>query len=115
MRLSVRWVIVTTSALTVIAGGSPETARHRYVQEMQDRLKLTRAQVSQLEAIMRDTRAKTHAARDTIQPQMLQIKHDHIERIKSILTPQQVPEYEKLVAEREQRSRDQEERDHNTH
>ena len=88
-----------------------EVARHRYLEEMHDRLKLTPAQMTQLGTILRETKAKTHAVRDTIQPQMLQIKKDHIERVKSILTPEQIPEYEKLVAEREQRSREQEERD----
>jgi len=100
---------------------SPETARHRYITEMQDRLHLTSAQLTQLEAILRDTRAKTRAVRESYQPQMLKIKQEHLERVKSILTPEQIPAYEKLVAEREQRAREQEERDrkndhqHSTH
>lgn len=88
-----------------------DVARHRYIQEMQDRLKLTPAQVTQLEAIMHDTKAKTRAVRDSYKPQMLKIKQDHIDRVKAILTPQQIPAYEKLVAEREQRAREQDERD----
>jgi Spy/CpxP family protein refolding chaperone len=97
---------------TVVAAPS-DAARHRYIQEMQDRLKLTPAQVTQLEAIMHDTKAKTRAVRDSYKPQMLKIKQDHIESVKAILTPQQIPAYEKLVAEREQRAREQEERDRN--
>ena len=42
---------------------------------------------------------------------MLKIKNEHISKVKSILTPDQVPAYEKLVAERERRAKDQEERD----
>jgi Spy/CpxP family protein refolding chaperone len=90
-----------------------EVARHRYITEMQDRLKLTAAQTAQLETIMRDTRAKSRAVRDSYQPQMLKIKQDHLERVKAILTAGQIPAYEKLVAEREQRARDQEEHDRN--
>jgi len=107
------------AATTVTA--SSDVARHRYIQEMQDRLKLTPAQLTQLESILHETKAKTRAVRDSYQPQMLKIKQDHIERVKSILTPEQIPAYEKLVAEREQRSREQEERDrrnehkHGTH
>jgi hypothetical protein len=100
-------------AATAVSASS-ETAHHRYIQEMQDRLKLTSAQVVQLETIMRETKAKTRAVRDSYQPQMLKIKQDHIESIKAILTPEQIPAYEKLVAEREQRSREQEERDRNS-
>jgi hypothetical protein len=99
------------AATTVIAS---DVARHKYVQEMQDRLKLTPAQVTQLEKIMHETKAKTRAVRDLYHPQMLQIKQEHVERVKSILTPEQIPAYMKLVAEREQRSREQEERDRNT-
>jgi hypothetical protein len=78
---------------------------------MQDRLKLTPAQLKQLEGILDDTKAQYHAVRDSYKPQMLKIKQAHIERVKSILTPAQIPAYEKLVAERDQRGREQEERD----
>ena len=78
---------------------------------MQERLKLTPAQLTQLETILDDTKAKYHAVRDSYKPQMLKIKQDHIERVKAILTPAQIPAYEKLVEEREQRGREQEERD----
>jgi len=99
------------NAEIVKAGPNSEAGRHRYVAEMENRLKLTPSQVKQLEGILDDTKAKYHAVRDSYKPQMLKIKLDHIERVKSILTAQQIPAYEKLVAEREQRSRDQEEHD----
>jgi Spy/CpxP family protein refolding chaperone len=98
-------------AATTVSAQSPETVRHRYMTEMQTRLKLTPEQVTRLEAILHDTRAKTRAVRETYHPQMLKLKQEHIERVKSILTAEQIPAYQKLVAEREQRARDQEERD----
>jgi Spy/CpxP family protein refolding chaperone len=100
-------------AATTVSAGTPDAARHRYISEMQERLKLTPAQLTQLEAILHDTKAKTRAVRDSYQPQMLKIKQEHIERVKSILTAEQIPAYEKLVAEREQRAREQEEHDRN--
>jgi hypothetical protein len=96
---------------TVVNAKGTDPGRHRYIAEMQDRLKLTPAQLTQLETILDETKAKYHAVRDSYKPQMLKIKQDHIERVKSILTPAQIPAYEKLVAEREQRGREQEERD----
>ena len=99
------------AATTVIA--QTDVARHRSIQEMQDRLKLSPTQVTQLEAIMHDTKAQTRAVRDSYKPQMLKIKQEHIERVKAMLTPQQIPAYEKLVAEREQRAREQDEHDRN--
>ena len=88
-----------------------EDFRQRYVNEMQSRLKLTPAQMSRLEAILDDTKAKVKAVRDSYHPAMLKIKEEQISRVKSILTPQQIPAYEQLVADRERRAREQEERD----
>ena len=96
---------------TAVRARSPEGSRQHYISEMQSRLKLTSAQVSQLEAIADDTKAKFKAIRDSSRPEMLKIKQDHISRVKAILTPEQVPLYEQLVAERERRARDQEDHD----
>jgi Spy/CpxP family protein refolding chaperone len=98
-------------AATIVNAKAPDPGRHRYITEMQDRLKLTPAQLTQLETILDDTKAQYHAVRDSYKPQMLKIKQAHIERVKSILTAGQIPAYEKLVTEREQRGREQDERD----
>ena len=97
------------SATVVNAKG--EDLRRHYLSEMQSKLGLTAAQVSQLEAIMDDTKAKTKAVRDQYHPQMLKIRSEQISRVKSILTPQQIPIYESLVAERARHAREQEERE----
>ena len=96
---------------TVVNAKSGEDFRQRYLSEMKSRLGLTAAQVSQLEVIMDDTKAKTRAVRDQYRPEMLKIRSEQISRVKSILTPQQVPIYEQLVAERERHARAQEEHD----
>lgn len=93
-----------------VSSKTAEDYRHHYVSEMQSRLKLTPAQTSQLETILDDTKAKYKAIRDTYHPAMLKIKNEQIARVKSILTPQQIPVYEQWIAEREQRFRQQEER-----
>ncbi len=94
-----------------VVNAKSEGSKQHYVSEMESRLKLSPAQVSQLETILDDTKAKYKAVRDSYHPAMLKIKAEHISRVKSILTPEQVPVYEQLVAERERRARDQEERD----
>jgi hypothetical protein len=97
------------SATIVNAKG--EDSRQHYLSEMKSRLGLTPAQVGQLEAIMDDMRAKIKAVHDQQRPEMLKIRNEQISRVKSILTPQQVPIYEQLVAERARHFREQEERD----
>jgi hypothetical protein len=96
---------------TVVNAAKSEDLRQRYISEMRSRLGLTPTQVSQLEAIMDDTKAKTRAVRDQYRPEMLKIRQEQIGRVKSILTAQQIPTYEQLVAEHERHNREQEEHD----
>jgi Spy/CpxP family protein refolding chaperone len=90
---------------------SAEDFRHRYVSEMHSKLNLTSSQVTQLETILDETKAKFKAVKDSYRPAMLEIKKEQVSRVKSILKPQQIPIYERLVAEREQRMKEQEERE----
>lgn len=94
-----------------VSAKNAEDFRHRYISEMESKVHLTPAQVSQLETILDETKAKYKALRDSYHPAMLKIKEEQISRVKSILTPQQVPAYEQLVAEREQRMKEQEDRE----
>jgi hypothetical protein len=98
-------------AMSSVTAKTSEDFRHRYVSEMQSRLKLTPAQVTRLEAILDQTKAKYKAVRDEYRPQMLKVKQDQISEVESILTPAQVPLYRQLVAEHEQRAREQEQRE----
>lgn len=95
----------------VVSAKNAEDYRQRYVNETKARLNLTPGQVDQLESILDDTKAKFKAVRDSYHPAMLKIKEEQISRVKSILTPAQIPAYEQLVAEREKRAREQEEHD----
>lgn len=96
-------------ASTTVSAKTAEDFRQHYISEMRSKLGLTPSQVTQLETILDDTKAKYKAVRDTYRPAMLKIKQEQISRVKSILTPQQIPTYERLVAEREQRMKEQEE------
>ena len=97
--------------MTEVSAKTSETYRHRYVAEMESKLKLTTSQVKRLEAIMDDTKAKYKAVRDSYRPDILRVKNEHIALVKSMLTPQQIPGYEQLLSERERRAREQDERD----
>lgn len=94
-----------------VSAKNAEDFRQHYINEMQSRLKLTPDQMNQLEAILDDTKARVKAVRDSYHPAMMKIKQEQISRVKSILTPEQIPAYEQLVADRERRAREQEERD----
>ena len=95
----------------IVNAKTAEDYRQHYVTEMKSQLKLTPKQVSELEVILDDTKAKYRAVREQSHPAMLKVKEEQISRVKSILTPEQVPAYERLVVERERRFKEQEERD----
>jgi hypothetical protein len=97
---------------TVVGAKTSEDWRHKYISEMQTKLKLNQRQVDQLQVILDDTRAKVKAVRDLYHPEMVKIKDDQLTKVKSILSADQAKQYEAMVAEREQHAREQEERDH---
>ncbi|MDQ2711285.1 MAG: hypothetical protein M3Y24_03445 [Acidobacteriota bacterium] len=98
-------------AISTVNAKSAEDFRQRYMSEMKSKLNLTPTQVSQLEVILDQTKEKYRAVREQYRPAMLKVKNEQTSRVKSILTAEQIPAYEQLVAEREQRFREQEERD----
>ncbi len=99
---------------TVLAGvnpSKPDEYRKQYLKEMSSRLSLSDKQLSQLTAILDNTRARYHEvkarwdrqAKDAARPELKAIQADQVQQVKAILTDKQKPEYEKLVAEREKR------------
>lgn len=97
-------------AMTSVSARNSDVFRQRYISEMRSKLRLTPDQITKLEAIMDDTKARYHAVREQTRPEMLKIKQEHVEAVKNILTPQQVPIYEQIIAEHERRVRDRDER-----
>jgi hypothetical protein len=88
-----------------------EDWRVRYINEMRTRLKLTSAQVDQLNDILDTTRAKVRSVRDRYKPEMLQIKNDQVLQIRKMLASSQTREYDKMVAEQEAKAKEQDNRD----
>ncbi len=85
--------------------------RQKYVSEMKTSLKLNQHQVDELQVILDDTKTKVKAMRESHHDEMVKIKDDQLEKVKSILSPEQAKKYEAIVAEREQHAKEQEERD----
>jgi Spy/CpxP family protein refolding chaperone len=79
----------------------PAEFRKQYVEDMTSRLHLTKEQVTQLGAILDETRNRFHEEHDRSKQQLAQIHDDQVQKIHEILTPAQVPDYDKFRAERE--------------
>lgn len=92
-------------------GPPGQAAREHYVSDMKSRLKLTAKQVDELEDIMDETRSKFRAAHETCRPAISKVKDEQISEVKAMLTPAQIPLYDRLLAEREAHAKEQEARD----
>jgi hypothetical protein len=98
-------------AATAVSAKTAEDFRSKYVAEMQTKLHLTQHQVDQLQVILDETKAKFRAARESHHPEMVKIKDDQVTKVKALLSPAQAAQYEAMVAEREKHAKEQDDRD----
>jgi tRNA isopentenyl-2-thiomethyl-A-37 hydroxylase MiaE len=78
------------------------------MEESKQRLSLTDDQVEKLGAILDQTDARFREVREHDNQLIRQIREEHFERVRTILTAEQIPKYEKLHAEREAKGKQQE-------
>jgi hypothetical protein len=88
----------------------PSEWRRNYIDESRTRLNLTDDQVAKLTAILDQTEARFREAREHENQSIGQIRDEHVERVRTILTAEQLPKYEKLHQEREERAKQQEQK-----
>lgn len=96
---------------SVVIANSPESFRQTYISEMKSKLGLTAKQMASLQDILDDTKAQIKAVRERNHPEMVRIRQEQVSRVKAILQPSQIPAYDRLLADRERRNREQEARD----
>ncbi len=82
---------------------SPDDYRKVYVAEMSKRLGLSPVQITKLNEILDETRAKFREARERSRPEMKAIQDGQVEKVNGTLTAGQQAEYAKMRAEREAR------------
>lgn len=97
----------TVSAVSANAPRNPDEFRKQYLNEMKSRVKISDDQAKQLNLILDETRAMFRSTRDSIEPQLQQIRDYQQERIGAVLNPQQRLEYQKLREERAERLKQQ--------
>jgi len=84
---------------------SPEEFRREYVNEMQTRLNLTPEQMTKFNQVLDETGSKVHAERERHNQDMKSIREEHVNRVRALLTDAQLPAYEQLRKEREERAK----------
>lgn len=93
--------LYTVSGVSANAPRNPEEFRRRYMEEMKTRLKLTPDQVTQLSAILDETRSRVRSTRESIEPEIRKIRDEQQEKVHHILSTDQRPEYDQMRKERE--------------
>jgi Spy/CpxP family protein refolding chaperone len=81
---------------------TPEEWRKKAMDEYRTRLKLTDEQVAKLNSIYDETRARVHEVHEKQKPELDAIRKDQVIKFKSVLTPEQQVEYDKIRKEREE-------------
>jgi len=84
--------------------------RKKRLAEMQTRMKLSDEQVAKINSIYDETRAKFHEVRERYRPEMDVLERAQRDKVRSILSPEQQAEYEKMLKEREQQQKQNGER-----
>ena len=96
------------TARSVSAPVAPNEWKRRYIEETRSRLSMTDDQVDKIRAMLDQTEARFRQARERENQEIRQIGEDHYQRVRTILTPEQLPKYEKLHGEREARAKQEE-------
>jgi Spy/CpxP family protein refolding chaperone len=97
-------------AVTVVRGNqsrrpTSEEVRKKTIADMQARMKLTDEQVAKITSIYDETRARVNDVHEKYRPQMDAITKDQRDKVRSVLAPDQLGEYEKMLKERDERDR----------
>ncbi len=101
---AVGWSLYNARSASAAMKGNPctpDAVRHRYVDELRDRLKLTDAQVQKLNAILEDTHHRYKDLRRKWKPEVKAIQEEQAASIRAMLDDQQKVEYDKMRLERE--------------
>jgi Spy/CpxP family protein refolding chaperone len=97
------YTVSTVSAKAPQAPPNPEQYRKNYLAAMRSRLALSDAQVTRLNLILDDTRARMREVHDRSQPEILQIRKEQTDKVRALLTSDQRSTYEEMLKQREQR------------
>jgi len=85
---------------------NPEQVRKDILATMQSRLKLSDEQVTKINLIMDDTRARMHEVHEKSVPEIQQIRREQTDKIRGLLSTEQRATYEEMLKQREQRERE---------
>jgi periplasmic protein CpxP/Spy len=84
---------------------NPEEYRKKALAEYKTRLKLTDEQVSKMNGLMDETRARVGEIRKQMHPAYEKVHQEQTEKVRAMLSPEQRTEYDRMLKEREERQK----------
>ena len=100
------YTVSTVSAKSPQVSPNPEQFRKNYLATMRSRLTLSDDQVTRLNLILDDTRARIREVHDRSQPEVQEIRKEQTDKIRALLSPGQRSTYEEMLKQREQRQKE---------
>jgi DNA anti-recombination protein RmuC len=97
--------LYTVKTVNASTSHDPVEWRKRYTTEMRDRLHLNSDQQRKLNEILDETKARFDQVRERNRPEMDRIHGEQVEKIRSMLTDGQRPEYDKMRREKDEREK----------
>jgi hypothetical protein len=95
--------LYTVSTTVSAKSKNPEEFRKRIIAEYRSRLHLSDDQVTKLNVLMDETRARVDETRQKMHPAYQKIRAEQNEKIRQLLSPEQQIEFDKMHKEREER------------
>jgi|SRR5215831_14682952 len=86
-----------------------ERPRHYFFEKLNEKCKLTPDQQAQIHGICDDTFNKFHDIGKQVEPQMNQARQDGRDKIRAILTKDQLPKFEELLSEMDKKRQERNE------
>jgi DNA anti-recombination protein RmuC len=97
--------LYTVKTVNASTSHDPVEWRKRYTAEMRERLHLDSDQQRKLNEILDETKARFDQVRARNRPEMDRIHAEQVEKIRSMLTDSQRPEYDKMRREKDEREK----------
>jgi len=95
----------TTVNATAATSKKPDEWRQSFCAQMKSRVKLDAEQMTKLDAVLDESKILFNEVRAKYRPEMKAIYDAQVAKIKTMLTPAQLPEYERILEE-QQRERE---------
>ena len=97
--------LYSTSSVSAVSKPAPDEWRKKFTEKMRTQVGLSDDQIIKLNTTLDESKALFDQVRQKYHPEMSAIYDAQVTKIKAMLTPDQLAEYEKILQEQKDRSK----------